>query len=301
MPRDTKERLGMKRLKIVCLLLFMLLLPLSLSAATWIDALNRQVELPEAPKRIISLVPSVTELLFALGLDEQIVGVTSFCTYPKQALDKPKVGGYADPSLEAITLLQPDLIFISADSSNPALLKKMERLKLPVYVVYPRGITETIDMIRGVGQVTGLPQEGDRLARQLENSLTQVRTVVAGRSRPRVLFCVMVQPLTVAGPETMVGDLIAAAGGDNVVPAGLNRYPTWNSEALLLADPDIIIVSPHPGTPNPADLFSNWNKLKAVKNQHIISVNPDWVHRPGPRLPFGLKALVEAFHGSTIN
>lgn len=291
----------MNWIKTIFLLIFILILPFQLSAATWPDALNRQVEVPENPQRIVSLVPSVTEVLFALGLNKQIVGVTSFCTYPEQALEKTQVGGYSDPSLEAITLLDPDLIFISADSSNPALLRKMEQLKLPVYVVYPRGIAETIEMIGAVGKVTGTPQEGARLARQLDDSLTKVRAAVANQRRPKVLFCVMVQPLTVAGPETMVGDLIEAAGGNNVVPSGTNRYPTWNNEALLLANPDIIIVSPHPGTPNPANFFSNWTELSAVKNQRIISLNPDWVHRPGPRLPLGLEALAKAFNGSQIN
>ena len=287
----------MKRIEITCLLFFCLLAPLPLSAASWVDAMDRPVELVKVPQRIVSLVPSVTEVLFALGLDERIVGVTSFCTYPEQALDKPQVGGYANPSLEAVTLQQPDLVFISADSSSPALLAKMERLNLPVYVVYPRGIKETIEMIRAVGQVTGSAEAADRLADQLSASLEQVRAMVAGRQRPRVLFCVMVQPLTVAGPETLVGDLIDAAGGKNVVPAGANRYPTWGSEALLLADPDLIVVSPHPGTPNPVDRFAAWPELKAVKENQIVTVTPDWVHRPGPRLSLGLKALAKAIQG----
>ena len=104
----------------------------------------------------------------------------------------------------------------------------------------------------------------------------------------------MVQPLTVAGPETLVGDLIDAAGGRNVVPAGVSRYPTWGSEALLLADPDLIVVSSHPGTPNPANRFTAWPELKAVKGKQIVSVTSDWVHRPGPRLSLGLKALAKA-------
>ena len=291
----------MSRIEIICLLLFSLLVPLPLSAATWTDAMGRSVEVPETPQRIVSLVPSVTEILFALGLDERIAGVTSFCTYPEQALSKPQVGGYTNPSLEAVMLQQPDLVFISADSTSPALLSRMERLGLSVYVVYPRGIEETIEMIRAVGQVTGTARRGEQLARRLTDSVAQVRAAVAGRQRPRVLFCVMVRPLTVAGPETLVGDLIETAGGENVVPAGPGRYPTWGAEALLLADPDLIVVSPHPGTPNPTDLFSIWPELTAVKENRIVSVTPDWVHRPGPRLGLGLVALAEAMHGIDLS
>ncbi|MCK4691397.1 MAG: cobalamin-binding protein [Desulfuromonadales bacterium] len=275
--------------------------PGTATAVSWPDAMGRSVEVPEAPQRIVSLVPSVTEILFALGLEDRVAGVTSFCTYPEQALDKPQVGGYANPSLEAVILQQPDLVFISADSASPALLSRMERLGLSVYVVYPRGIEETIEMIRAVGQVTGAALGGDRLAQQLTDSVARVRAAVAGRQRPRVLFCIMVRPLTVAGPETLVGDLIEAAGGENVVPTGPSRYPTWGAEALLLADPDLIVVSPHPGTPNPTDLFSPWPELTAVKENRIVSVTPDWVHRPGPRLSFGLVALAEAMHGIDLS
>lgn len=291
----------MHRIKVVLLLLFLLPLPGPVFAATWVDAVGRKVEIIEEPQRIISLVPSVTEILFELGLEDRIVGVTSFCTYPEQARKKPRVGSYSDPSLEALTLQQPDLVIISADSANPALITRMERLGLPVYVVYPRGIEETIAMISAVGQVTGKAQAGERMAQQLKDAVKQIEAAVAGRPRPRVLFCVMVRPLTVAGPDTLVGNLIKAAGGENVVPAGANRYPTWGGESLLLADPDLIIVSPHPGTPNPSDLFSVWPELKAIRENRIISVHPDWVHRPGPRLNLGLAALAEAIHGIGLN
>ncbi len=284
--------------RILCLSLFFCLLsPVAAPAATWTDAVGRRVVLPDEPQRIVSLVPAVTEILFALGLDERIVGVTRFCDWPAAARRKPKVGGYANPSLEAVLQRRPDLVFVSADAVGPALLARMERLGLTVYVVYPRGLDETLAMMRAVGRVTGRPAAGEQLAGELAAALARVRRVVAGRSRPRVLFCVMSRPLTVAGPDTLVGDLIAAAGGINVVPAGPSRYPTWGREALLLADPEVIVVSPHPGTPDPTGLFAAWPELTAVKTGRIVSVDPDWVHRPGPRLARGLVALAAAFHG----
>lgn len=270
-------------------------------AASWTDAVQRKVELPSAPQRIVSLAPGVTETLFALGLEPQIVGVTRFCDYPQQARSKPQVGDYTNPNLEAILLQRPDLVFLSADAATPALLAKMENLGLPVYVVYPNDLNATLQMLRAIGEVTGKAAAGEKLARNLTDTLTKVQAAVKGRKRPKVLFCVMVQPLTVAGPATMVGDLIKAAGGENVVPDGTVRYPTWNYEALLVADPDLIIVSPHPGTPNPVDLFTSWTELSAVRNRRIISVEPDQVHRPGPRLPLGLTALAEAFHGVKLS
>jgi len=291
----------MLRNLIICLLLFCLVLPLSASAASWTDALGRRLTLPARPQRIVSLVPSVTEILFALGLDERIVGVTRFCNFPEQALSKPQVGDYANPSLEAVTLQRPDLVIASADAASPVLLAQMERLGLPVYVVYPRGLQETIATIRTLGQVTGAARAGEQLAQRLADTLARVRATVAGRPRPRVLFCIMLRPLTVAGPDTLVGDLIDAAGGKNVVPAGANRYPTWGAEALLLADPDLIVVAPHSGSLDPAKLFSLWPELTAVKNKRIISITPDWVLRPGPRLVLGLTALAEDLHGIDLS
>lgn len=291
----------MTRIKIRCLLLACLLLPVPSFATVWIDAMGRQVDLPTQPQRIVSLAPNVTEILFALGVEDRIVGVTNFCTYPEQARNKPQVGEYSAPNLEAITLQQPDLIFMSADSANPALLARMEALGLSVYVVYPRGIKETIKMIRAIGRVTGAITAGDRLAQKLIASIAQVKALVADRPQPRILFCIMIRPLTVVGPETLVGDLIKIAGGMNVVAAGLNRYPTWGAEALLLADPDLVIVSPYPGTSNPADYFSAWPELKAVKQKRIVSVNPDWVQRPGPRLGLGLLSLAAAIHNIDLS
>ncbi|ORJ54915.1 hypothetical protein B5V00_15600 [Geothermobacter hydrogeniphilus] len=291
-----KTEVFVKHILSLSLLLCFLLSPLTAGAAVWTDAMGRRVEIPDHPRRIVSLVPAVTEILFALKLDDQIVGVTRFCDWPPAALAKPKVGGYSNPNLEAVLLRQPDLVFISADSASPALLTRMEGLGLTVYVVYPRGIKQTITMIRNIGRVTGAASRGEQLAGKLATTVARVEKAVAGLPRPRVLFCVMTRPLTVAGPGTLVGDLIEAAGGENVVAAGVSRYPTWGSEALLLADPDLIVVSPHPGTPNPADLFSTWPELTAVKTGRVVSVNPDWVHRPGPRLGLGLTALAAAFH-----
>ena len=168
-------------------------------AATWTDAVKRKVELPSVPQRIVSLAPGVTETLFALSLEKQIVGVTRFCDYPEAARRKPQVGDYTDPNLEAILLQRPDLVFLSADAATPALLAKMENLGLTVYVVYPNDLKATLEMLRAIGQVTGKAQAGEKLARDLTNSLTRVQTAAKGLKRPKVLFCVMVQPLVVAG------------------------------------------------------------------------------------------------------
>ena len=265
-------------------------------AAVWTDALGRRVEVRDRPGRIVSLVPSVTEVLYALGVQDRVAGVTRFCTFPAEAQSKPKVGGYADPSLEAIVALAPDLVFGSADATPPLLIDRLEGLGIPVYVVYPRSLASTVAMLRRVGRVVGAARAGERLAAGLERTVAEVRDRVRDLPRPRVLLCVMVEPLVVAGPGTLAHDLIATAGGRNVVPAGPSRYPTWGPESLLAADPDVVVVSPHPGQPSPGRLFDRWPELKAVAAGRVVEIPADWIHRPGPRLARGLRALARAIH-----
>ncbi len=273
------------------LLILLWLIPRPAAAARYTDALGRQVTVAAVPRRIVSLVPSVTETLFDLGLGERVVGVTRFATYPPAALHKPKVGGYADPSLEAVVALRPDLVFAAADATSAAFVKRLAGLAIPVYVVYPRTLQETVRTIRRIGAVAGVPAAGERLARRLRRAVRRLKTARSHRPRPRVLLCVMLHPLVVAGPETLAGDLIRTVGGRNVVPSGPARYPTWGPEAVLAADPDVIIVSPHPGEKNPVGFFSRWPMLRAVRTGHVVAIDPDWVDRPGPRLEWGLNAL----------
>lgn len=257
--------------------------------------MGRPVEVSAQPQRIVSLVPSVTEILYELGVAERLVGVTRYCTYPPQATTKAQVGDYGDPNLEAIAALEPDLVILAADAANPALLARIEALAIPVYIIYPKGVQEAIAAIRQIGQVVGAAEAGEAAAQRLQEAIEGVRGAAAGPVRPRVVFCVMPQPLVVAGPGTLIDDLIQLAGGINVVPAGPSRYPTWGKESLLAADPDVIVVSSHPGKGDPALLFKGWPELRAVKNRHVVTVEPDWVSRPGPRLALGAEALAELF------
>ncbi len=280
---------------LLILFLFMLFTA-PLLAATFTDAVGRQVVLDEPPRRIISLVPSVTEILFALGAEEQLVAVTDACTYPEAATSLPNVGQYADPSLEQILLHRPDLVFASADMNRPDQVKRLESLNIPVFVVYPSTVQETLETIRAIGQVTGHAAAAEALVDDFSRRLRHIEQQLEHRPRVSALVCVMLQPLVVAGPDTIVGDILRYAGAVNPVPAGNNNYPTWNMEALLRIDPEVIIVSAHPGQPAPAMVFDQWPQLRAVREQRIIETVADWIHRPGPRMILGIEALAQALH-----
>ena len=191
------------------LLLLFAGLPAAAKSATWTDALGRRVEVPASPRRIVSLAPSVTEVLFALGLGERVVGVTEYADYPPAARRKPQVGSYAAPSLEAIVAARPDLVVAAGDVDSPALVAQLSALHIPVYVVYPRTLDDTLALLARLGAVTGVPASGARLAASLRRTIARVEAAVAGRPPVRVLLCEMVRPLVVAGlrplPTTCCG------------------------------------------------------------------------------------------------
>jgi len=276
--------------------LLFILIACPLSAATFTDAVGRQVVLNEPPRRIISLVPSVTEILFALGAQEQLVAVTDACTYPEAATLLPQVGQYADPSMEQILLQHPDLVFASADMNRPDQVTRLESLNIPVFVVYPNTVQETLETILAIGQVTGHATAAEELFDDFSRRLRHIEQQLDQRAKVSALVCVMLQPLVVAGPNTIVGDILRYAGAINPVPPGTNNYPTWNMEALLRIDPEVIIVSAHPGQPAPASVFDQWPQLQAMREQRIIVTVADWIHRPGPRMILGIEALAKALH-----
>ena len=238
----------------------------------------------------------MTEILFALGAEEQLIAVTDACTYPQAATKLPHVGQYADPSLEQILLHRPDLVFASADMNRPDQVKRLESLNIPVFVVYPSTVQETLETIRAIGQVTGYTAAAEALVDDFSRRLRHIEQQLADRPKISALVCVMLQPLVVAGPNTIVGDILRYAGAVNPVPASNNNYPTWNMEALLRIDPEVIIVSAHPGQPAPAMVFDQWPQLRAVREQRIIETVADWIHRPGPRMILGIEALAQALH-----
>ncbi|MDF1555289.1 MAG: helical backbone metal receptor [Deferrisomatales bacterium] len=268
----------------------------SATAAEGVDALGRTVRVG-SPGRVVSLVPSVTEILFALGAGERVVGVTRFCDFPGEATRLPKVGGFTDPSLEAVVVLAPDLVFAAAGGTPRSIVERLDAMGVPVYVVDPRSYRDTAETIRGIGSLSGTSPRAEQLAAELE-ATAQAIAARAPRVPPRVLVCVMTRPLVVAGPRTLAGDLVGRVGGANVVPDGPARYPTWSMEGVLGADPDVIVISAHPGDLDPEQVFSPWPELRAVAAGRVVVVEADWIHRPGPRLTRGLEALSRAVAGS---
>ncbi len=284
------------RTTLLHILLLLLVGVPALHAATFTDATQRQVEVTVNPQRIISLAPSVTEILFAIGAGDSLVAVTDYSYYPPEAKLLPSVGSYADPGLENILSYQPDLVIATRSMNSPNLIHQLEKLGIAVYVLNATSVSETLTSIAILGRLSGHEQQAEALKQDIDNRIAFIQQTTSQQEPVSVLAAIVLQPLMVAGPDTFVNSIIEIAGGRNVVAKGPSRYPTWNFEALLTANPDYILLSPHPGQPNIGDFFAPWKQLTAVAKEQIIEINADWLYRPGPRMILGIEALAETLH-----
>lgn len=265
------------------------------------DDLGRQVKVTKKPERIVSLSPSNTEILFALGLDKQIAGVTKYCDYPSEALKKPKVGGFADPSLELIVNAKPDLVL--AGSIHRELVQRLEELKIHVVVLEPKSIEQVLEKITLAGKVTGANTEAQNLVKNLQKQINEVKAKVKNLpedKKPRVFFELYQDPLTTIGGKSYIHDLLTAAGGKNITGSLKQEWLTYSTEQILAQDPEVIIFVRMHGSKQMAEQVKrrpNWQNISAVKNDRVYYLsNENIVLRPGPRLGEGLKTLAGMIH-----
>lgn len=255
-----------------------------------------------SPRRIVSLAPNMTEVLFALGVGKRVVGVTRFCDYPAAARGRPKIGGFLDPSLEAVIALRPDLAVGVPNSNNRRVVERLGSLRIPVLLVEAHSLADVYRLLRVVGAAVGRRAAARELETSMRTRATRVRTRVRGVPRTRVLFAYGREPLVVAGPGSFADELLRLAGAVNVVHQGTARYPTWPLERVLAAQPEVIVESTGMGSaaaPSPAVLRARWSRyrsLPAVRSGRIYWIDPQVVARPGPRLVAGLERLARLLY-----
>lgn len=266
-------------------------------AGIFSDDLKRTVEIKEKPSRIVSLAPSITEILFALGLNKEVVGVTQFSNYPPATKGIKKVGSYIKLNIEVIVGLSPDLIIATADGNPRESVEKLEELGIPVFVIYPKKMVDIYRNLRAIGAITGKIIEAERLASSLEGRINAIANKVRNSPRPKVFLQLGTNPLYTAGKGTFMDQLIELAGGVNIVGGSLVRYPAYSMEEVLSRNPDFIFSTLMDG--NNADIkvfWKKWDTLSAVKSGRIFSINPDLVNRPSPRIADGLEAIAKKIH-----
>ena len=274
-----------------------------------VDQTGRSVSIPDRLSRLISLAPSITETLFALGLGNQLVGDTDYCDFPLEARQKPHVGSILNPNLERIVALHPDLVLGSPGANRRETADQLARLGVPVYGVKAQSVEETLHSIEALGRVLGREKEAEVLVEGLRRRMAAVEQRAAARRHPKVLFVVWYRPLTTAGRNTFIDDVIRRAGGVPINDGLPGEWPRMSLEEALHRDPDVILFPQSVAFSPSLDEFSRlpgWRDLRAVKT-HQLHFIPETIIRPCPRLIDALEEVAgildsyEAGHSERVH
>lgn len=251
---------------------------------------------PAHPARVVTLAPNLTETVLDLGAGARLVGVSRYDD-DAQVKALPRVGGYLDPNLEAILALRPDLVIVQPSPGNKETVEKLASLGVPIRVVAARTLPEIRAMIRAVARDLGVPKRGAALSAALKARLDRVRAAAKGLPRPRTLLVYGHEPLVVAAPGTFGDELLAVAGGTNVVPPSGVGYPTLPLEEVVARDPEVILdlVIHGDGAPRPAP-FERLTSVSAVAHHRVVRLKSERLMRPGPRLGEAVYELFRVLH-----
>lgn len=250
--------------------------------------------------RVVSLAPSITEIVYALGAEARLVGVCAQCNYPDAAARLPRVGGYLVPSVEAVVAARPDLVIAVPSPGNRDAVGAVERAGLRVLIVHDRVLADLWDTIRAVASALDVAAAGEALAADVRRRLDAVRARVAGLPVRRVLLVVGHAPLVVAGGGTLQDELVTLAGGVNVAAAAGQAWPTIALELVVATAPEVILDAAMGTEAGGRALFAGLTTVPAVRAGHIVTMSPDALFRAGPRLPEAAAALAAAIHPEAI-
>jgi len=262
------------------------------------DETGRRVGVPARVERIVSLAPNITEILYALGLEARVVGVSNYCNYPAAAKTKPPVGEIISPSLEKIVALKPDLVLATPAGNRRETVIALERLGVAVYGIDPREVEGVFRTIENMSELLGVPEAGAKLAAELRAELAAVATQVEGRSRPRVLFVLWLEPLMSVGRYTFIQDVLRRAGAESATADRSEDWPRLSLEEVIRRNPDYLVLAHSPALEQQlADLRQRpaWQGLRALEKGRVILLD-EAVLRPGPRIVEAVARLAQALH-----
>jgi iron complex transport system substrate-binding protein len=263
-----------------------------------IDQTGRKVRLPLVIRRIVTLAPSLTEMVYFLGQGGKLVGATQFSTYPASARKVPRVGSYIRINFEAVAMLRPDLV-LGLSEINPAfILDKLTRMGLPLYRSRLRTVADILACLRRLGELIGAGPEAQRQVDSLAARVRRVRRAVAGKRRIRVFVEIDHRPLVTVGPGTFTDRLIRLAGGRNVFGRERFAYPRLSVEQVILAQPEVIVILCHQrtGCQGRVKAWQRWRSIPAVREGRVKMVDTDILARPSQRLIDGLEVLARVLH-----
>jgi iron complex transport system substrate-binding protein len=246
----------------------------------------------------VSLSPSTTEAIYAIGAGAMLVGRSRYCDYPPEALRLPQIGGYVDPNLEAILALEPTLVTGARGPSGSGTVDALNARGVATYFPETESIEQIEAMIRGLGARTGRDVEAGALVTKLQARVEAVARAVAGKPRPRVLLVFGIEPIVAAGPRSFADEMLARAGAVNAVTDG-HGYPTLGMETVLVLDPDVVLnaaIEESHGKVRISKDTPGWQKLRAVREGRVVPLADEAVLRPGPRVGDGLAQIARAVH-----
>lgn len=263
-----------------------------------IDDFGQKVIITKRPERIISLSPANTEILFAIGAGDKVVGVTKYCDFPPRAKKIDKVGGFTTPNIEAILDKKPDLVVASYGNGEEN-IKRLQELGLTVLSLYPKSVEDILEDIKLVGEATGYEKEAAKLVEELRRKIDSVKKEgdkIPEEKRPRVLYLVWYPELWTAGKGTFANDLIEMAGGKNIA-SDIQGWKIISKEVVVDRDPEIVFCS---GMGKNSAILkekilkdADLQKISALKNNRVYTISSDIVERPGPRIVNGLEKMRE--------
>jgi iron complex transport system substrate-binding protein len=291
-------------MKISCsaLLMFCFFFALSVVPASGrliVDQTGEEINLTTEPHRVLSLAPSLTEMVYSLQAESKLVGATRYSNFPAAAQKLPKVGSYVQLDLERIVAIKPDLCIAIKDGNPRRTIDAIKALGIPVFAIDPRSIEQILDAFLLLGNIFDAAEKAEELVTDMEHRLALVEEkVTSSPVRPSVFFQIADVPIISAGKDSYIDRLITLAGGSNLA-GGLTEYPRFSWENIMLLQPEVVLISSMAGGKSPELLKASWQKwpeIPAVRNNRLYVVNADLFNRPTERLIAGLEILAELLH-----
>ncbi|MDI6601589.1 MAG: ABC transporter substrate-binding protein [Thermoanaerobacteraceae bacterium] len=259
------------------------------------DFMGRQITIEKEPQRIVTLAPSNTEILYELGLDDKIVGVSEYDDFPPQVNEKPKLGGFSTPNIEAVIDVEPDIVIVGS-SFGEENAKKLEEAGIPVIVTAPESFEDIYTSYEMIGRITGAGEKANEIVQNIKDGVSEVQKKIEGKEKPKVYFVVsMGQSNYTAGKGTFIDAVINIAGGENVA-SDVEGWKDYSLEKLVEHDPDIIVASKHAGEVDKLADSPGYKETKAAKNGKIFIIDDNIIVRPTSRILEGINEMAKIIH-----
>lgn len=262
------------------------------------DDLGRRVKIPENIERAVSLAPNLTEIVFAVGAGEKLIGVTSFCNYPPEAAKIQKIGDTMNPNIESIVALKPQIVLVSTASQIENFTKTLDAQNIAYFVTNPQTLEDIYKTVYQSGEIFGKNEEAGEVVNALKKRVASVEARTGSAEDAKVFLQISREPLYTIGKDSFMTDLVNRAGGASVTGNVATAYPKLSKETALALNPEAIILSDSEDNQSPNDAFEN---SPAVKNNKVFKINADIISRPAPRVVDALEQIARALHPESFD